>query len=168
MQETIVNKVAESGILTLDLEDFYPKGESAVFDLKEHLFMGLILKEKDFRAALLAQDWELFRNKYVAVTCTADAIIPLWAYMLVASYLQPVAKDVVAGDEKTMIDTLFVKRLAAFNGDEYLDKRVVIKGCGELQIPATAYLEITNKLRPYAKSIMYGEPCSTVPVYKKK
>ncbi|BAV09746.1 Protein of unknown function [Filimonas lacunae] len=168
MQETIVNKVAESGLLTLDLEEFYPKGDIVMFDLKDYLFMGLILKEKDFRAALLGLDWETFRDKYVAVTCTADAIIPLWAYMLVASYLQPIAKDVVAGDEKTLINTLFVKNLASLKGEEYLDKRVVVKGCGELPIPETAYLEVTNKLRPFAKSIMYGEPCSTVPVYKKK
>jgi hypothetical protein len=168
MQETFKNKVAESGILSIDLEDFYPKGEILVFDLKDHLFMGLILKEKDFRAALLAMDWEKYRDKYVAVTCTADAIIPMWAYMLVASYLQPVAREVVFGDEKTLINVMFIKKLAAFDADEYLDKRVVIKGCGDVQIPETAYLEITNKLRPFAKSIMYGEPCSTVPIYKKK
>lgn len=168
MQETIVNKVAESGLITLDLEMFYPKGEIVTFDLKDFLFMGLILKEKDFRAALLAQDWEVYRDKYVAVTCSADAIIPMWAYMLVSSYLQPVAKDLVVGDEKTLLNTLFVKKLAQFNGEEYLDKRVVVKGCGDTPIPETAFLEITNKLRPFAKSIMYGEPCSTVPVYKKK
>lgn len=168
MQETIVNKVAESGLITLDLEIFYPKGEIRMFDLKDFLFMGLILKEKDFRAALLAQDWEIFRDKYVAVTCSADAIIPMWAYMLVASYLQPVAKDVVVGDEKTLINTLIVKAIADFKGEEYTDKRVVVKGCGDLAIPETAFLEVTNKLRPFAKSIMYGEPCSTVPVFKKK
>jgi hypothetical protein len=138
--EPIVNKVAESGILTLDLEEFYPKGEIAVFDLKDYLFMGLILKEKDFRAALQTMDWESYRDKYVAVTCSADAIIPIWAYMLVASYLQPVAKDLVVGDEKTLINTLFVKNIAAFKGDDFLDKRVVVKGCGEIQIPETAYL----------------------------
>lgn len=168
MQETIVNKVAESGLITLGLEIFYPKGEISTFDLKDFLFMGLILKEKDFRAALLVQDWEIFRDKYVAVTCSADAIIPMWAYMLVASYLQPVAKDVVVGDEKTLINTVIVKTIADFKGEEYTDKRVVVKGCGDLAIPETAFLEITNKLRPFAKSIMYGEPCSTVPVYKKK
>jgi hypothetical protein len=166
--EPIVNKVAESGILTLDLEEFYPKGEIAVFDLKDHLFMGLILKEKDFRAALQTMDWSQYRDKYVAVTCSADAIIPIWAYMLIASYLQPVAKDIVVGDEKTLINTLFVKNIAAFKGEDFLDQRVVVKGCGEIQIPETAYLEITSKLRPYAKSIMYGEPCSTVPIFKKK
>lgn len=168
MQETFKNKVAESGILSIDLEDYYPKGDIIVFDLKEYLFMGLILKEKDFRAALMAMDLEQYRDKYVAVTCTADAIIPMWAYMLVASYIQPVAKDVVFGDEKTLINTVFIKNLSALNVAEYLDKRVVVKGCGDIQIPETAYLEITNKLRPYAKSIMYGEPCSTVPIYKKR
>lgn len=168
MEQTIRNKVAESGILSLNLEDFYPKEEIKVFDLKDHLFMGLILKEKDFRAALQNLDLEPYRNKYVAVTCSADAIIPVWAYMLVASYLQPVAKDVVLGDEKNLITTVLIKQISALNGEEYLDKRIVVKGCGDVQIPEAAYLAITNKLRPYAKSIMYGEPCSTVPVYKKK
>jgi hypothetical protein len=166
--EQIVNKVAESGLITLDLETFYPKEPVAVFDMKDHLFMGLILKEKDFRAALQNLDIEQYRNKNVAITCSADAIIPMWAYMLVATYLQPVAKDVVFGSESNLINTLFLKNLAAVNGEEYTDKRVVVKGCGELAIPETAYIEITNKLRPYAKSIMYGEPCSTVPIYKKK
>jgi hypothetical protein len=168
MQDTIINKVAESGIVTLDLENFYPKGDIKVFDLKDHLFMGLILKEKDFRAALQSTDWEIYRDSFVAVTCSADAVIPMWAYMLVATYLQPVAKDVVVGDEKSLVNTLIVKNMAVVNGEEYLDKRVVVKGCGDVQIPEAAYLEITSKLRPFAKSIMYGEPCSTVPIFKKK
>jgi len=166
MQDTIINKVAESGIITLDLEVFYPKGEIKIFDLKDHLFMGLILKEKDFRANLQSTDWEQYRDAYVAVICSADAIIPMWAYMLVASYLQPVAKDIVVGDEKTLINTIFIKNINAINRDDYADKRVVVKGCGDIQIPETAYLEITHKLRPVVKSIMYGEPCSTVPIYK--
>jgi hypothetical protein len=168
IMEQLVNKVAESGIITLDLEQFYPKGEIAVFDMKQHLFMGLILKEKDFRAALQGLDWEQYRDKNVAVTCSADAIIPVWAYMLVASYLQPVAKEIVFGDEKTLIQTILLKHLSTISPEEYSDKRVVIKGCGEVAIPDAAYMEITAKLRPYAKSIMYGEPCSTVPIFKKK
>lgn len=168
MPETIINKVADSGIISLDLEEFYPKEDIAVFDLKEYLFMGLILKEKEFRTVLQSFDWEIYRNKYVAVTCTADAIIPMWAYMLVASYVQPVAIDVVFGDKGTLINTVFLKKIGAVDFEMYADKRVVVKGCGDVQIPETAYLEITNKLRPYAKSIMYGEPCSTVPIYKKK
>lgn len=166
--EQIVNKVAESGIITLDLEQFYPKGEIAVFDMKDHLFMGLILKEKDFRAALQNLDWEQYNNKNVAVTCSVDAIIPVWAYMLVASYLQPVAKEIIFGDEQTLIKEIITKNLSTIDLSEYTDKRVVVKGCGEIKIPDAIYMEVTAKLRPFAKSIMYGEPCSTVPIYKKK
>ncbi len=166
--EQIVNKVAESGIITLDLEQFYPKGEIGVFDMKDHLFMGLILKEKDFRTALQNLDWEQFRDKNVAVTCSADAIIPVWAYMLVASYLQPVAKEIVFGDENTLIQAIISRNLSTIDPNEYTDKRVVVKGCGEIKIPDAIYMEVTAKLRPVAKSIMYGEPCSTVPIYKKK
>jgi len=168
MEPMIKNKVAESGIVTIDLEDFYPKGDIVVFDIKDYLFMGLILKEKDFRLALQNVETENFRDKYVAVTCTADAIIPMWAYMLIASTLQPVAKDVVYGNEQILINTIFIKNLARINGEEYTDKRIVVKGCGDVQVPETAYLEVTNILRPFAKSIMYGEPCSTVPIYKKR
>lgn len=167
MSEVFVNKVANSGILTLDLENYYPEGGIKVFDLKDFLFMGLILKEKDFRAAMQSLDVEVYRDKNVAVTCSADAIIPMWAYMLVGSYLQPVAKEIVFGDENNLINVLFIKNLSKINGADYLDQRVVVKGCGDVKIPEAAYLEITNKLRPFAKSIMYGEPCSTVPVYKK-
>ncbi|HEY6976687.1 MAG TPA: DUF2480 family protein [Chitinophagaceae bacterium] len=168
MQDTIVNKVAESGIITLNLEDYYPKEEIVVFDLKEHLFRGLILKEKDFREALRNINWQQYENKNVAITCTTDAIIPMWAYMLVASYLESVAANFSYGNEKDLITSILIKKIAAINGDNFADKRVVIKGCGDIQIPGVAYVEITNKLRPYAKSIMYGEACSTVPIYKKK
>ena len=168
MENTIINKVAESALTTIDLEEYYPKGETGVFDLKDHLFMGLILKEKDFRAALQSHDWEQYRDKYVAITCSADAIIPMWAYMLVASNLQPVAKEVVFGEEKNILSTLLLKNLAAVKGEDYTDKRVVVKGCGDVAIPESAYVEITNKLRPFVKSIMYGEPCSTVPIFKRK
>ena len=168
MEDVIINKVAESALTTIDLEEYYPKGETAVFDLKDHLFMGLILKEKDFRVALQAFDWEKFKDKFVTVTCSVDAIIPIWAYMLVASYLQPFAKEVVFGDEKELLNKLLLKNISQIKGEEYKDKRVVVKGCGDVSIPESAYLEITNKLRPYVKSIMYGEPCSTVPIFKRK
>ena len=167
MDEVFVNKVAESGIITLDLEDFYPKEETAVFDMKDHLFMGLILKEKDFRETMKTMDIEPYKGKNVALTCTADAVIPVWAYMLAASYLQPVAKTIVFGDADFLHKTLFLQNLSKINTAEYQDKRVVIKGCGELPITEAAYVAITGLLRPVAKSIMYGEPCSTVPVYKK-
>jgi hypothetical protein len=168
MENVIINKVAESALTSIDLEEYYPKGETAVFDLKDHLFMGLILKEKDFRAALQTYDWEQFRDKNVAITCTADAIIPMWAYMLVASNLQPVATEVVFGEEKNILNTLLLRNLATIKGEDYTDKRIVVKGCGDVAIPEAAYVEITNTLRPYVKSIMYGEPCSTVPIYKRK
>jgi hypothetical protein len=166
MNDPIINKVAESGLITLDLEKYYPAGETAVFDMKDHLFMGLILKEKDFREALKKLDWSVYKDKNVAVTCSVDAIIPVWAYMLVATYLQPVAKDIVMGDEKELHKILFLKNLTAINTSEFADKRVVIKGCGETPIGDFVYMEITKLLRPVAKSIMYGEPCSTVPIYK--
>jgi hypothetical protein len=168
MDETIINKVSESLLVTLDLEEFYPKDAIALFDMKDYLFMGLILKEKDFREALKNLDLEKYTNKSVAVTCSADAVIPMWAYMLVATYLQPVAKEIVFGDEEALKNQLLLKNIAQLPINDFIDKRVVIKGCGELPIGEAAYLEATKKLRPVAKSIMYGEPCSTVPIYKKK
>jgi hypothetical protein len=168
MSDEIVNKVASSGLVTLDLESYYPKEEVAVFDLKPHLFMELILKEKEFRDTLQHLDWSQYKDKVVAVTCTADAIIPMWAYMLVASYLQPVAADVIFGDETAARQQLFLKNIYAIPVDTFTDKRVVVKGCGELPIGEFAYMAITTRLRPVVKSIMYGEPCSTVPIFKKK
>jgi hypothetical protein len=128
--------------------------------------MELILKEKDFRAALLSTDWSRFKDQIVGIYCSADAVIPVWAYMLVTSYLQPYAKDVIMGDESMVLRQLITNRIQMVNMDEYKDKRIVVKGCGEKPIGEFAYLEITKLLRPVAKSIMYGEPCSTVPVYK--
>lgn len=168
MAEEIVNKVASSALLQIDLEDYYPKDEVAVFDIKPYLFMELILKEKDFREKLQNLDWPLYQDKIVAVTCTADATIPVWAYMLIATYLEPVAKEIVFGDEKMALQQVFIKNIDKIDEQQFNDKRVVIKGCGDIAIGEFAYLEITKKLRPVVKSIMYGEPCSTVPVYKKK
>lgn len=167
MSDIIINKVAESGLITLDPASFLPLGDTAVFDMKDHLFMGLILKEKDFREALKKLDWETYRDKNIALTCTADAIIPVWAYMLVATYLQPVAKEIVMGDEQELHRRLFLQNLSKINAEEFNEKRVVIKGCGETPIGDYVYMELTKLLRPVAKSIMYGEPCSTVPVFKK-
>ena len=167
MEEVFINKVAESGIISIDLEDYLPKDPCVLFDLKEYLFMELILKEKDFREALKKIDWTIYTDKNVAVTCSADAIIPVWAYMLVAGYLQPFAKAVVAGTMLELKQQLLLQNIAAISNEAFTDKRVVIKGCGEEQIGEAAYLAITNKLRPVVKSIMYGEPCSTVPIYKK-
>lgn len=166
--EGIVNKVAESGIITLDLTPYLPGDEVAVFDLKPFLFREMILREKDYRAALQTFGWAPFENKHVAVTCTTDAIIPVWAYMLAASYLQPIAVSVFYGTKEELEKQLINTRIAAIDKTEYTDKRVVIKGCGDTPIPDTAYVAVTAHLRPVVKSLMYGEPCSTVPIYKKK
>jgi len=169
MSDVIINKVAESGLVTLDLQDYLPtEDQVGVFDLKEYLFMGLILKEKDFRVSLQETNWTVYENKTVALCCTADAIIPAWAYMLAATYLQPVASDVFMGTPDALKVHLLVGKIASLSSSSYQDKRIVIKGCGDNFVPADAYVAITLLLRPVVKSIMYGEPCSTVPVYKKR
>lgn len=168
MSEAIVNKVANSGLATIDLEKYLPSSEVLTFDLKDHLFMGLILKEKDFREALKNLDWSIYQDKYVAITCSADAIIPAWAYMLVVSYLNGVAKDSYVGTPEEMQKHLFLKNIDAIDVNEFAGQRIVVKGCGDVNIESFAYAEITKVLVPVVKSIMYGEPCSTVPVFKKK
>ena len=168
MSDIIVNKVAGSGLITIDLEKYIPKEEIVVFDLKDFLFQGMILKEKDYRQSLKEVDWERFRDKQIAITCSADAVIPVWAYMLAMAYLQPVAKAVILGTEKELYKTLFLKKISDINPRDFTDKRIIIKGCGDTPIEDFAYTEITRILLPEVKSIMYGEPCSTVPVYKKK
>ena len=168
MSDQIINKVASSALVSLDLEEYYPREEVIGFDLKPLLFMELILKEKEFRQSLLEIDWQKFSGKIVAVYCSTDAIIPIWAYMLVASFLQPLATDVIFGTEEKAKEAVLIKNIAAINPTTFQDQRVVVKGCGELPIGESACLEITKTLRPVAKSIMYGEPCSTVPIFKKK
>jgi hypothetical protein len=168
MSETFVNKVAESGLISFNLEDFYPKNDVLVFDLKDFLFMGLILKEKDYRTALQNLDWEKYRNQNVTITCSADAVIPMWANMLAASYLQNVTTNIFFGNEQTAKEKILLKEIDAINANDYKDLRIIVKGCGDIAMPESAYVEITNKLRPVVKSLMFGEPCSTVPIYKRK
>lgn len=167
--DTIVNKVAESGIITLDLAEYIPKDEMIMeFDLKPFLFREMILREKDYRAALQTHDWSQYQNKHVNIMCSVDAIIPMWAYMLAATYLEPVALSVFYGTKQELRNQQTITALSAIDVEEYRDKRVVIKGCGDTSIPVVAYVTITAKLRSVVKSLMYGEPCSTVPIYKKK
>ena len=168
MEEVFVNKVSESGILSLNLEDYYPKQEIALFDMKDYLFMGLILKEKDFRESLKNLDLSIYQDKVVAVTCSADAVIPMWAYMLAASYLQPVATEVAFSTIEELKNTILLKNIEKMPLTDFANQRVVIKGCGELPVGEAAYLLATKLLRPIVKSIMYGEPCSTVPIFKRK
>jgi len=165
--EEIVNKIAASGLITLDPADYLP-GEIEVFDLKPFLFRELILKEKDFREALKSHDWTQYRGKAVTLTCSTDAIIPMWAYMLITSYLQPYATRIGYGNKEEMIRQVTLFNIEQINIDEFRDQRIVLKGCGEKPVPADAYIALMKKLQPVVKSLMFGEPCSTVPVYKQK
>lgn len=169
MESTIINKVADSGIITLNLEQYLPSDNALVtFDLKPFLFKEMIVKEKDFRQFVTAHDWQQYQSKYVAVVCSVDAIIPMWAYMLVASALQPFANNVYFGTTEALKQQLMLASIESIDATEYTDKRVVIKGCGDQSLPGAAFIAITQKLRPVVKSLMYGEPCSTVPVFKRK
>ena len=168
MSSIINNKVSESGLITIDLAGFLPNHEIVLFDIKPFLFMELILKEKDFRTALTVFDWSIYANKIVGIYCSADAIIPMWANMLIVAALQPYASAVYFGNENKVREQIILSSIDLINTADYIDQRVVIKGCGETPIGESAYIAITQKLCPVVKSIMYGEPCSTVPVYKRK
>ncbi len=167
MSEEIINKVANSGLITIDLEELYPKGERVLFDLKPLLFHELILKEKDFRDFIKLHDWAQYKDKLIAVYCNADAVIPTWAYMLISIALEPFAKKIIFGNLEALESIMFEEALRTFVYEEYKDKRVVIKGCSNLPVSTHAYIELVRGLRPFAKSIMFGEPCSTVPLYKR-
>lgn len=168
IQENFVNKVALSGLVTLDPAMFYPVGDRVVYDIKDNLYMGLILREKDFREFVKTHDWSQYHDKYVAVTCSEDAIVPAWAYMLLANKMAPFAREVVFGDAAVLETVLFEKSIGTLDVEQYSGQRVVIKGCGDVPVPVSAYVSLTKKLTPVVKSLMFGEPCSTVPIYKKK
>jgi hypothetical protein len=167
MEDEIINRVAESDLVTINLEDFYPKGERVLFDLKPWLFEELILKEKDFREQIKNHDWTQYQNKFVAVTCSADAIIPTWAFMLVAASLTPFVKKIVFGDLKKLDEDLFQQEIQKLNIENYHDEKIIIRGCAHINVPVSVYVQLTSLLRPVAKSIMYGDACSTVPLFKK-
>ncbi|WP_116106837.1 DUF2480 family protein [Lewinella sp. IMCC34191] len=162
----MVNKVAASGLITLKLEEYWPEQALVSFDLKDYLFMELILKEKDFREAIKDHDFSQYEGKTLLVFCSADAIIPAWAYMLVAASAAPYAADIYQGTEEEYLRDHYRRVIRQFDPADYAGQRIVVKGCGERDVPPAAYLEVTSILRPVAKSIMFGEPCSTVPVYK--
>lgn len=165
--EEIINKVANSGLVTLDLEDYYHQGERVVYDLKDNLFMGMILKEKDFREFLKGHDWAQYAGKNVAITCTEDAIIPTWAYMLLTLQLEPHANTVVYGTLNDLEEKLYFDAITRIDVEAYRGVRVVVKGCSKHPVPTAAYVELTRKLQPVVQSLMFGEPCSTVPLFKK-
>ncbi len=164
---TLVNRVAASGLITINLEDYFPQKAIVNFDIKEYLFHGLILKEKDFRAAMKQLDWSIYKDKIVLVNCSTDAIIPLWAYMLIENYLIGVVWDTYQGTEEEYLRMHYREAIDRIGVEQYIDKRIVIKGCGDKPVPSYAYAKITNRLMPYVQSLMFGEPCSTVPIYKK-
>lgn len=167
METEIINRVASSDLISFDLETIYPEGERVVFDIKDLLHEGIILLEKDFREFIKTHNWESYSGKNVAICCSEDAIIPTWAFMLPVIKLQPFANMVVFGDLKTLEEKLWSEQISKIDLTQYADVKVVIKGCGKKNVPVFAYTELTRILKPIVASIMYGEPCSTVPVYKK-
>ena len=162
----IINRVQSSGLVTLNLEDYFVAGERIFYDLKPLLFQELILKEKDFRAALKLTDWSIYQDKHVAIGCTADAIIPTWGHMLVAIHLEPIAKTVFFGSLPEMESYLFRKSLEGIKWEDFRGAKVVVKGCSKVTVPDAIYVEVATRLKPLASSIMFGEPCSTVPLFK--
>jgi len=166
-KDQIINKVAGSSLITFDLELYYKPGERVLFDIKDRLFQGLVLREKDFRDFIKGHDWGQYRNKFVAIYCSVDAIVPTWAYMLLAIALQPYASLVVFGSLEELETAIIKESLSGVDWSEFRDAKVVIKGCSKVFVPVASYVEVTNKLKPYVSSIMFGEPCSTVPLFKK-
>ncbi len=166
MSEAIVNRVANSALVTFNLEEYYHAGDRVVYDIRQNLFQDLILKEKDFRAFVKEHDWQQYDGKNVALICTTDAVIPTWAYMLLTTAIAPYANLVVFGDLEALEQALFQQALTNIDLQQFSDQRVVIKGCSKVDVPVFAYVEIIRLLQPITKSLMYGEPCSTVPIYK--
>ena len=166
-EKEIINRVASSSLITFDLEELYQHGDRVQIDLKDQLYQGLILREKEFRDFIKSHNWSSYKDKFVAITCSEDAIIPTWAFMLVASSLQPFAKKIVFGSLENLEEEVYRETLSKVDWEKYKDAKVVIKGCSKIAVPTSAYVEATNRIRQYASSIMFGEPCSTVPVYKR-
>ena len=167
MAGPLVKRVAQSGIITINLELFFPEEKIISFDLKDYLFMEMILKEKDFRATLKNKDWAEYKDAIVLIHCSVNAIIPVWAYMLVASYAEPYAAEVYAGNAEAYLTHYYQNAIEGIDVETYRDKRIVIKGCSDKPVPVGAYQALTKKLKPHVLSLMYGEPCSTVPIYKR-
>ena len=165
-QKEIVNRVAKSGLIQLDMADFFAKEEIVEYDIAQNLWEGIALKEKDFREFIRTNDWSIFEDKHVALTCSVDAIIPSWAYMLLSSALQDHAISIHFGSKKEVEQELLMSNINNIQNQDYIDSRIVIKGCGDKHVSEKAWVAITNKLHPVVRSIMYGEPCGTVPLYK--
>jgi len=168
MQDEIINRVANSKLVSINLEDYYPQGKRVLFDIKDWLFEGLVLREKDFREQVKQFNWSQYENAYVALTCSSDAIIPAWAFILISLQLQPFAKKTVIGTLELLETSIFQDVLNNLDVSEYTNKSIIIKGCSKKPVPQNAYIMLANKLKPFAQSIMYGEACSSVPLFKNK
>lgn len=165
--DEIINRVSKSPLITIDLEDWYVEGIRTVFDISNWLYEGLLLREKEFRSHVANHDWSAYKNHYVALTCATDAIIPGWAYMLITTAVSPFAKKVIVGDLEKLETLLYESHIEKLSLKEYQDRPIIIKGCSNKPVPENAYITLLQKLQPVAKSIMYGEACSSVPLYKK-
>lgn len=168
MKDEIINRVANSKLITIDLEDYYPEGKRVLFDIKDWLFEGFVLREKDFRTQVSEFNWSQYKDSYIALTCSSDAIIPGWAYMLLSISLEPFAKHIVIGNLETLETTIYQNIISNMDISTFTGKPIIIKGCSKKPVPQNAYIMLTTKLKPIAKSIMYGEACSSVPLYKNK
>jgi len=168
MEEEIINRVANSKLVTFDLEDYYPKGSRITLDIKDWLQEGIVLREKDFREQVKNHEWQQYQDAYVAIYCSTDAIVPTWAYMLITISLASISQKTVLGDLDLLETTLYEEIISNLDVSEFQDKAIIIKGCSKKPVPVNAYLMITNKLKPVAKSIMFGEACSSVPLFKRK
>lgn len=168
MADEIINRVAQSKLVVIDLEDFYPQGKRVLFDIKDWLYEGFVLREKDFRLYVKEHDWSQYQNQYVALICSTDAIVPGWAYMLITIELASYSKQTIIGDLNTLETSIYQNIINGLNLDPYQDKPIIIKGCSNKPVPDNAYILLSEKLKPIARSIMYGEACSSVPLFKKK
>jgi len=168
MQDEIINRVANSKLVTINLEDYYPQGKRILFDIKDWLFEGFVLREKDFRDQVKQFNWSQFKDNYVALTCSSDAIIPAWAFILLSIHLEPFAKKTVIGNLELLETSIYQDVLNTLDISGFSNKPIIIKGCSKKPVPQNAYIMLANKLKPIAHSIMYGEACSSVPLYKKK
>ncbi len=168
MAEEIINRITKSPLMTIDLEELYPIGKRVILDISQWLYEGLIVREKDFRKSIQNHDWEQYKNSYVALTCETDAIVPSWSYMLITTELANFALKIVVGDLEMLETIIFQEIIASLDTNKYKDKPVIIKGCSEKPIPETAQVQLIEKLLPTARTIMFGEACSTVPLYKRK
>ena len=166
-EKEIVNRVSSSSLMTFDLEQYYQPGERVLIDIKDQLFQGLVLREKDFRNFIKTHDWSQYENKFVAIHCSTDAVIPTWAYMLLTIALEPFTRKTFFGTLEDLEVQLFQETLSAIAWEQYRGAKVVIKGCSKINVPVAAYVEATDRLTPIVSSLMFGEPCSTVPLYKK-